>query len=236
MTLVTFICPMITKLVSSSMTVNRFVLMLLLVVSFAAPAQDLYTFVFLHKRSDLPQLPKEEVDKIMEGHMANMKRLATDGKLIAAGPFEGGGGIFIFKSGSTQAEVKDWISTDPGVVAQRWNIEILSYAPYVGGVCSVKEPYEMVTYTFVHFKPNVMKFNVQDGEETVKKHDDFIRSIAAGGNVITASSFGGLDGGILVMKGDVQQEVILQDPSVVAGLYEPEFKKLWIARGAFCEK
>jgi hypothetical protein len=38
------------------------------------------------------------------------------------------------------------------------------------------------------------------------------------------------------MKGDVQQEVILQDPAVTAALFEPEFKKLYIAKGAFCEK
>jgi uncharacterized protein YciI len=204
--------------------------------SLVAAGQDQYTFVFLHKRADLPQLPKEEVDKIMTGHMANIERLAAEGKLIAAGPFDGGGGIFIFRPASTTEEVKGWLSTDPGVVAQRWNVEILGYTPFIGSVCAVGEPYEMVSYNFIHFKPNVMKFNVQDAEQTVKKHNEFVRKLAAGGNVITASSFGGLDGGILVMKGEIQQEVILQDPAVVEALFEPEFKKLYIAKGAFCEK
>jgi len=216
--------------------VKNLIFLLALCVAVAAPAQDTYTFVFLHKRTDLPQLPKEEVDKIMQGHMANMERLAKEGKLIAAGPFDGGGGIFIFKKGSTQSQVQEWIGTDPGVVAKRWNIEMLPYTPMVGGVCAVGEPYEMVSYQFIHFKPNVMKFNVQDGEESVKKHNDFARSLSAGGNVITSASFGGLDGGIIVMKGELQQEVILQDPAVGAGLFEPEFKKLWIAKGSFCEK
>jgi uncharacterized protein YciI len=204
-------------------------------ISFSAAAQDNFTFVFLHKRTDLPVLPKEEVDKIMKGHMANIDRLAKEGKLISAGPFDGGGGIFIFKSSSV-SEVRQWLSSDPGVVAERWNIEILPYAPIIGGVCAVGEPYEMVTYQFIHFKPNVMKFNVQDGEQTVKGHNGFVRALAKAGNVVAHASFGGLDGGILVIKGELQQEVILQDPSVEAGLYEPEFKKLWIARGAFCEK
>jgi uncharacterized protein YciI len=210
-------------------------LILLSSLSSIATAQDPYTFVFLHKRTDLPALPKEEVDKIMSGHMANMEKLAKEGKLIAAGPFDGGGGIFIFKTASS-SDVKQWISTDPGVVAQRWNIEILPYEPLVGGVCAVNEPYDMVSYQFVHFKPNVMKFNVQQGEQTVKDHNEFVRTLAKGGNVIAHASFGGLDGGILVMKGDLQQEVILKDPAVGGGLFEPEFKKLWIARGAFCEK
>jgi uncharacterized protein YciI len=215
---------------------KNLLLTFLLALPAIAGAQDSYTFVFLHKRTDLPQIPKEETDKIMKGHMANIEKLASEGKLIAAGPFEGGGGLFIFRSGSTPAQVSEWISTDPGVAAKRWNIEMLPYVPFVGSVCAVGEPYEMVSYQFIHFKPNVMKFNVQDGEETVRKHNDFIRKLATGGNVVTSASFGGLDGGIVVMKGELQQEAILQDPSVVAGLFEPEFKKLFIAKGAFCEK
>jgi uncharacterized protein YciI len=215
---------------------NLIIALFLITTSLTVAGQDQHTFVFLHKRTDLPQLPKEEVDKIMEGHMSNIVRLASEGKLISAGPFDGGGGIFIFRPGSTAEEVKVWLSTDPGVVAQRWNIEILPYTPFAGGVCSVKEPYEMTSYHFIHFKPNVMKFNVQNAEQTVKNHNAFVKKLAEGGNVVTAASFGGLDGGILVMKGDLQEEVILQDPAVVAGLFEPEFKKLYIAKGAFCEK
>jgi uncharacterized protein YciI len=212
----------------------RFLALLCLLSSFVT-AQDKFTIVFLHKRTDLPSLPKEEVDKIMAGHMANMEKLAKEGKLIAAGPFDGGGGIFIFKTAS-HSDVTQWISTDPGVVAKRWNVEILHYESLVGGVCAVNEPYEMVSYQFIHFKPNVMKFNVQEAEHTVKQHNEFVRTLAKSGNVIAHASFGGLDGGILVMKGDLQQEVILKDPAVDGGLFEPDFKKLWIAKGAFCEK
>ena len=38
-----------------------------------------------------------EVKKIMEGHLANINRLAKEGKLTAAGPLDEGGGIFIFR-------------------------------------------------------------------------------------------------------------------------------------------
>ena len=211
------------------------ILVLLLFVIFESAAQDKYTFVFLHKRTDLTPLPKEESDKLMEGHMANINKMAKEGKLIAAGPFEGGGGIFIFKSSSTK-EVADWMSPDPGVQAKRWNVEMLPYEPKIGGVCSVSEPYQMVMYTLVHFKPKVYKFNLQEAGETVEQHNKFIRDLSAGGNVITHASFGGTDGAILVMKGDVQQEAILADPAVSAALFEAEFKKLYIAKGAFCEK
>src|SRR6478735_2054305 len=54
-------------------------------------AQSL-VFVFLHHKTDKAELPKEQVDKIMEGHMANIQKMAKEGKLLVAGPFEGGGG------------------------------------------------------------------------------------------------------------------------------------------------
>lgn len=210
-------------------------LLLLLIVSVAAQAQNKFTFVFLHKKTDQKELAKEEVDKIMKGHMANMERLAKEGQLLAAGPFDGGGGIFIFKS-TSQDEVKGLLATDPGVKAERWNVEILSYQPRIGGICPVGEKYEMTSYQFVHFKPNVMKFNVQNADETIRKHIAFVKELNNGGNVVTEATFGGLDGGILVMKGDLQPEVISADPAVVEGLFEPDFKKLWIAKGSFCEK
>jgi uncharacterized protein YciI len=33
-------------------------------------------------------LPKPELDKLQEGHMSNMRRLAEEGKLFKAGPTE----------------------------------------------------------------------------------------------------------------------------------------------------
>jgi uncharacterized protein YciI len=77
-----------------------------------------YTFVFLNKKADAEPLPKEQVDKIMEGHMANINRLAKEGKLVAAGPFDGGGGIFILNTTSIN-EANEWLSTDPGIQAKR---------------------------------------------------------------------------------------------------------------------
>lgn len=214
---------------------KSFLALIVLLSSFAASAQDKYTFVFLHKRTDLPAISREETDKIMEGHMANMGKLHKEGKLVAAGPFDGGGGIFIFKTSSTR-DVTEWISPDPGVQAKRWNIEMLPYEPNIGGICPVGEKYEMISYTFVHFKPKVYKFNVQEAADTIEAHNKFMRELSKGGNVVTHASFGGTDGAVLVMKGDVDQEVILEDPAVKGALFEPEFKKLYIAKGSFCEK
>src|SRR5258708_35480806 len=207
----------------------------LLTFSSVAFAQDRkLTFVFLHRKDDKAELPKEEGDRIMAGHMANIQRLAKEGKLLVAGPFEGGGGIFIFNSDSSD-RVKEWLSTDPGVKAKRWNIEILPFRPRRGSVCAVAEPIEMVMYEFIRYTVRIAKYNAENAAEIVRKHDDYLRKIADAGNIVSEGLFGE-DGGILIMKGDLQKEWIEADPSILDGSYQIEFKKLYVAKGAFCEK
>lgn len=217
-----------------SIAMRTFYIFLFLAFPFLGLAQS-YTFVFLNTRSDKPELPKEEVDKIMQGHMDNMKRLSKEGKLKVAGPFEGGGGIFILNTKSTE-EANQWISTDPGVQANRWKVELLSYQPRINEVCVAKEPYEMVSYTFVRFRSNIHKETVGDYPVLLKKHEDYISELAKAGNVITEGTFGELEGGILILKGDVQPEVFENDPAIKGGTMLFEIKKLWIAKGSFCEK
>jgi uncharacterized protein YciI len=212
----------------------RLILVLLCVANGYTFAQS-YTFVFLNKREDKKELPKEELDELMKGHFANMDRLVEEGKLIVAGPFDGGGGIFIFKSRSVD-ETKEWISTDPAVKAEQWNIEVLPYAPRQGGVCLAEEPYEMVTYTFIRFTPQITKFTAPTYPQIFKRHDEYLVTLKETGNVITEGTFGDTDGGILIMKGELESAVLERDPSVQEMLMEFEAKKLWVAKGSFCEK
>ncbi len=194
-----------------------------------------YTFVFLHKKTDNEKLPDEEVKKIMDGHMANMERLAKEDKLLAAGPFEGGGGLFVLNTQNTD-EAQQWLSTDPGVQAERWNIEMLPYKPRHGGICPVGENYQMVNYTFIRFTPIVDKTTASDFPELIRKHDDFLKKFAASGNVVTEATFGNYDGGILIVKSDMTPEAFSNDPGVQQGLLILDIKKLYIAKGSFCEK
>ena len=141
-----------------------------------------FVFVFLNKKADKAELPKEELDKIMAGHMANIQRLSKEGKLVVAGPFEGGGGIFIFNASATD-QVKEWLNTDPGVKANRWNVEVLPYTPRMGSVCAVGEPYQMVTYEFIRYTVGITKYNVQAAPETAQRHDNYLKKLAQTGNV-----------------------------------------------------
>jgi uncharacterized protein YciI len=216
---------------------KKVIVLLLALCSLHGYAQSSFTFVFLHKKTDAVPLPKDEVDKLMKGHMDNMGRLAKEGKLLAAGPFEGGGGIFIFKSTSID-EVKELLTTDPGVKAERWNVELLPYTPRVGSVCLVGEPYKMTMYNFIHYRPSISKDNVQNLSSGLKSHDDYLKTlIRSNSTVVTEGIFGERDGGILVLSGEeAPKELIQNDPAVLSGLLEVQFKKLYIAKGAFCEK
>src|ERR671912_429507 len=72
------------------------------------------TFVQLNKKVGAASLSKEANDELMKGHMANINRLAQEKKLLAAGPFEGGGGIFILNTSSVPVAT-EWLGTDPAV-------------------------------------------------------------------------------------------------------------------------
>lgn len=194
-----------------------------------------HVFVFLNKHADRTELPKEEVDKIMDGHMANISRLAKEGKLLAAGPFDGGGGIFIFNSKSA-AEVEGWLQTDPGVKAQRWRVEVLPFYIREGKIGLVSEPYQMVNYQFIRYTPNIAKSNIKELPEWFRKHDDYINEIKKKSELIADGIFGDTEGGILILKTELPLSNFEPDPAVQQGLLHIDVKKLYIAKGAFGEK
>lgn len=69
---------------------------------------------------------KEEIAKIQEGHMANIKKMAASGKLLVAGPMGDRGelrGIFIFDA-KTVDEVKAMAEEDPAIKAGRLVLEL----------------------------------------------------------------------------------------------------------------
>ncbi len=67
-----------------------------------------------------------EAAQLQAGHMANINRLAEEGKLVLAGPFIDGGefrGIFIFDV-ATLEEAEELIKTDPAVQSGRLVMEL----------------------------------------------------------------------------------------------------------------
>ena len=84
-----------------------------------------YWMVFLKKG---PHRDQDSVTaaKIQEGHLANINRLAEEGKILAAGPFGDDGdprGIFIMDC-KDEEEARSLCATDPAVQAGRLTVEI----------------------------------------------------------------------------------------------------------------
>lgn len=69
---------------------------------------------------------EETAQKLQEGHMSNIRRLADEGKLIVAGPFLGDEelrGIYIFDV-TTIEEARELTETDPAIQAGRLEMEL----------------------------------------------------------------------------------------------------------------
>jgi uncharacterized protein YciI len=84
-----------------------------------------YQFAFLTKGPAWTAVATEDTKKLQVAHLANIKRLAEEGKLVAAGPFLDGGhlrGVFVFDVGSIEA-ARALAETDPAVKAGRLSLE-----------------------------------------------------------------------------------------------------------------
>ena len=98
-----------------------------------APTEMAEYFVVILKRG--PKWTAEmtpEIEKVLEGHFANIKKLTAEGKLTVAGPFfgqEGEGalaGLFIFKVDSIEEAIR-LAEQDPGVQAGRFTFEVITW-------------------------------------------------------------------------------------------------------------
>lgn len=101
-----------------------------------------YYFCLLTRGPNAAQHSPEERQKIQEGHMANIRRLAAEGKLLVAGPFTDNGdwrGIFIFKCGSLE-EARELAASDPAVVAGRLKAEIHPWLTAKGNIRDPEPP------------------------------------------------------------------------------------------------
>lgn len=84
-----------------------------------------YVVAFLKEGSNRDQ-DSTTTAKIQEGHMANINKMAEEGKLVLAGPFIDGGeyqGIYVFNV-ATIEEAEELTKTDPAIQAGRLVMEL----------------------------------------------------------------------------------------------------------------
>ena len=203
-----------------------------LMFSVVACGQD-YVVVFLNNNPEKEELPEEEVQALQSKHLENIGKLAKEGKLLVAGPFEGGGGIFILNTTDTD-EAKVWLLSDPAIRANRWKIEIFGFDSRVGIPCLASTDASMVEKQFIRYNPHITKFNVQQAPQLFLEHDNYLKKLTVESEVLIEGIFDNNDGGMLIFDSPVDPDIINADPAVVEGIIIPEIKTIWIADGSFC--
>ena len=198
---------------------------LLLATALAAqsqPGQQFY-LVLLKRPADAPHLDEDTAKKLQEAHLANIRKLASEHKLVIAGPFSDDSplrGIFVFRAASKE-QVEEWCNTDPAVQAHRLALEI--HGPWKIDPAAVHDPTpnsnDLQRYTLVLFRYPPPK---------------------AGGGKIAAAVQGEFDGkrpvlfGVFSSDPELEKvviyaldekdtaELVAKDPFVKNGLVKPE--------------
>lgn len=192
-------------------------------------------FVFLNTNPDREKLDSAAVAELQKGHMANIQRLGQEKKLIVAGPFHTGGGIFIFRAPNLET-VNKWLSTDPAIRAGRFRLEKYRLITQAGQICEADSDYTMVTYQFIHLKP--VHFGLEPLEE--QSYQDFLVEIDSDSLLIFAGQFEHEDhDGFLITNFnnlDAAKQRLAALSLVQTGDVTMEAKELWIAKESFCQE
>jgi uncharacterized protein YciI len=90
----------------------------------------------LNRPPSAPQYPKEKLEEIQKGHMANINKMADSGDLAIAGPMGEDGvlrGIFVFRTDEPE-RLKTLCAEDPAVKAGRLAVELYRWAIPEGAI------------------------------------------------------------------------------------------------------
>ena len=194
-------------------------------------------FVFLNTNANKAKLSTEQVENLQAAHLQNIEKLSDEGKLLAAGPFDTGGGFFVIHADNIE-QANEIISTDPAIAANRYIIEIYPFSIRINDLCGAKKPYEMVTYQFVRITADLTYFG--DLDQMIYDNRIFMGKIANENDfVVTQGIFDEYNSGILILDVPSTEEaieIINQHPAVQAGQLKYEVMPVWMAKGTFCKR
>ncbi len=196
----------------------------------AKPAQ--YFFVLLNRPTNAPQLSKEAGEKLQEEHMANIRKMAAERKLVIAGPFMEDTtlrGIFVFQADS-QAQAQDWANSDPAVKAGRLAPEV--HGPWLidaNAIHPPSTPEGMEQYTLVLMKKGEKwKLDAPAFNLVVKEFPAFAKEMKAQGYMAIAGLLPFNDPrelravAIFCVGPEQTATLLKEDPAGKAGLLKPE--------------
>ncbi|WP_286756720.1 hypothetical protein [Roseivirga sp. UBA838] len=202
-----------------------------------------YTFVFLNTNPDRAELPKEQVDSLQAGHLANINRLVKEKKMIAAGPFYTGGGIFLFDT--NMADTEAILNSDPAISAGRFKLEVYPFDLMEGKLCTLwhkdEADVEMTTYYFVRFEPNKDNENIV-GVKTNRFTENLLKELKGKykdkAELVGAINLNTNEGQIIIYKSGQEggiEELFANHELVKKGLMTYYHRQIYFPKGIFCE-
>jgi len=202
-----------------------------------------YYVAFLRPDPARKSLSKEEGERIQTAHMANIHKMADDGVLVSAGPFDDTphtiSGIFIFKVDSLE-RAREIALKDPTVVEHRNTIDVHEW----DGPAGIGDEYRRLhrldpkTPENMQVHPFCMLFKgtVEDAEcEVLAAHRQYVQKLRRDGKLSAAGRVNGEDGlaGLVVFRAipmEEAQQLLKDDPAVKAGVFRVELSPLVVER------
>lgn len=174
--------------------------------------------------------------------MANMKRRYDEGHLVMAGPFMDDTslrGIFVFKADSPE-EVKEWISTDPAVMAGRLEGDIHPWTigkgeiHHLEGEAKSMENFVMIVYRWGDKAKTVSH---EQAQTAFQGHLKYQVGLYKAGKTEIGGPFDDAEGGsfvgVVIAHGNKAEgeKLAADDPIVQAGIARPEVHEWITAKG-----
>lgn len=207
-------------------------------------SQTHYYVVFLRPDPARKTLEKADGERIQAAHMANIGKMARDGILVAAGPFEDTprtiSGIFVFTLDSLES-AKRIAAQDPTVLEHRNMVDVHGWQgpPGIGVEYSRLHQADPKTPENMQVHPLFMLYRGPAWERQSTERDSLLHAhsqytaqlrehgkLSAGGSVEAADDL--LD--LVVFKAlpdDEAQHLMQDDPAVKAGLLRVEHHRWW---------
>jgi uncharacterized protein YciI len=205
---------------------------------------DAYYLVLLRRDPARKVLSEAEGERIQSAHMANIRQMAKDGMLVAAGPFEDDpptiSGIFVFKT-SSLGEAKRIAAQDPTVVEHRNSAIVVPWHGPKGlsdeYVRLRKENPNTPESMGVHPFCLLVRGDKWDQHSTLrdhllKKHVAYINDLRRDGKLGAAGDIddpNGLQGLVIFKRIPIEEarSLLEQDPAIQAGLLRAEYHRWW---------
>ncbi len=121
----------------------RILLLFCFCTTLSAIEMRFYVMGMLYRGPNAKTEVTEESKKLQAGHMANITKLATEKKLILAGPMAGNGdlrGIFVFDTDDVK-KAQEWCDQDPAIQAGTLRVELHKWYSAKGiGILEAPKP------------------------------------------------------------------------------------------------